>query len=91
MLKNVLYFIKRKFFISGGRNPKRLLIFQELTFQAQKIINQLLKSFLHFKKWNFLATILKNFLNKFLKPQKPKLLTFLQKNLRINFSKNTLG
>ena len=37
------------------------LIFQEVTFQAQKNKKALLKCFLHFRKWNFPAPSLKNF------------------------------
>ena len=51
-------------YISGDVNPKRLLIFQDVTFRAQKMKKKktLLKSLLHFRKWNVLTTSLKNFL-----------------------------
>ena len=45
--KNYLYFRKQ--------NPPKLLIFQEVTFQAQKLKSTPLKSFFFFRKWNFLV------------------------------------
>ena len=50
-----LYFRKRK--------PWKFLIFQEVTFQAWKRKKKLLlKSFLYFRKWTFLASRLKTLL-----------------------------
>ena len=47
-------------YISGNGNPKKLLIFQEVTFQARKIKkNQSEKTYIS-RKWNFLAPCLKN-------------------------------
>ena len=43
-------------YIWGNGNPEKLLIFQEVTFQAWKIKNK----FLCFRKWNFLAPSLKS-------------------------------
>ena len=51
-------FSKESFsYISDKVNPKKLLIF----FQAWKIKNPLLNSFLYLGKWNFLTPSLKNF------------------------------
>ena len=47
---------KKVSFISGNGKPKKLLIFQEVTFQAQKAKKYLTKkNLLHFRKWGFLA------------------------------------
>ena len=49
-------------YISGNRNPKKLFIFQEVTFRTWKNEKYpLLKSFIYFCKWNFLAPSFKNF------------------------------
>ena len=44
------------FYISENGKPKKLIMFQEVTFRARKI-----KNVLYFGKWNFLATSLKIF------------------------------
>ena len=73
--KLFLYFMNRKprkkfllfqetelSYISGNRNPKKLFIFQEVTFRTWKNEKYpLLKSFIYFCKWNFLAPSFKNF------------------------------
>ena len=47
-------------YISGNGNPKKLFIFQEVTFQAQKIkIKPPIKNFLYFRKQSILAPSLK--------------------------------
>ena len=73
-------------YILGNENPKKLLIFQEATFQARKTkrTDSSKVSSSGFKK-------LLIFKEKLSKPQKPKFIILLQKNLRISFSKNTLG
>ena len=66
-----LYFRKRNYlifqemelsYISGNGNPKKLLIFQEVTFRARKNKKLALKKVLYFGKCNFLAPSLKDFL-----------------------------
>ena len=64
------YFLKQMFFLSFRKwevlapTLKKLLIFQEGTFQAQKMRMSTWKHFLHFRKWNFLAPILRKFIVK---------------------------
>ena len=66
LLRNFLYFIKKSFsyilengtFFSFRKwKLSKLLIFQEVTFQARKMKKDpILKKLLIFRKWNFLAT-----------------------------------
>ena len=49
-------------YISRNGNTKKRLIFEEVTFRAQKIKKKTLqKSFLYFREWKFLAPSLKKF------------------------------
>ena len=49
-LKNYLYFRKQNlFYILGNRDPKRLFIFHEVTFRAQKIKKPYLKNLIFLK------------------------------------------
>ena len=52
-IKKFLIFLERKlFYISGNVNPKKLLIFQEVTFQARKNKkNPPRENFLYYRKW----------------------------------------
>ena len=56
ILRNFLYFLKRMLSLYlENVNPKKLLIFEEVTFWAQKIKSPLWENFSYFAKWNFLA------------------------------------
>ena len=56
ILRNFLYFLKRMLSLYlENVNPKKLLIFEEVTFWAQKIKSPLWEKFSYFAKWNFLA------------------------------------
>ena len=61
------------FYISGNRNPKKLLIFQEVTSRAQKMKKPTLEKLI-FQEMELLI-----FQVKLLKPQKLTFLIFLQK------------
>ena len=54
---------EKKIPYTSGKGTFLYFIFQEVTFRARKVKkNPLIKSFLYFEKWNFLAPGLKNFL-----------------------------
>ena len=64
ILRNFLYFLKRKLFLYFG---KQFLIFQETETLSNSLSSKNKKNpprenFLYFEKWNFLALILRNFL-----------------------------
>ena len=73
-------FSKESFsYISGIGNGKKLFVFQEVFFLAQKVIQKnSLKNFLYFGKWNFLTPRLKiSFLGGTSKVPKTKIYTSL--------------
>ena len=70
-------------YISGNGNPKNLLIFEEVTFLAWKMKK---KKVLYFRKWNFPAPSLKNFLyfrTELAKPEKQKFVVYWQRTFQI--------
>ena len=73
--KLLLYFRKQKsqknslrlrelnfFYISGNGNPKKLLIFQEVTFRAQMMKKTTLKMFLIFREMDLSSSGIKKLL-----------------------------
>ena len=81
-------------YISGNRNPKKNSDISGRNFPSSKSKkNPVLKSFLYFRKCNFLAPSLEKilyFMGNFQSP-KNQTLSYFPKNLWNKFSKNTFG